>query len=219
MRVETIERTLYKFSELDESAQEKALDKFREWACDDSHWYESVYDDAATIFKILGIESEKRTPWRNVKTGAEGVRVKPGIWFSGFCQQGDGACFEGSYRFKAGSTKAIREHAPEDSELHNIADRLAKVQSRYFYSLIASLEHRGHYYHENSVAINVDYSRDSSRAILEEDESEVVEALRDLMRWIYSQLETEHDYLTSDEAIKENIESGEYEFTASGALA
>jgi hypothetical protein len=219
MRVETIERKLYKFEELEKAAQEKALDKFREWACDDSHWYESVYDDAAAIFKILGIESEKRTPWRNLKIGAEGVHIKPGIWFSGFCQQGDGACFEGSYRYKAGASKAIREHAPEDSELHAIADRLAKVQRRNFYRLEATLTHSGSYYHENSVFISVQDSENPYREVKQEDESEVDEALRDLMRWIYRQLENEHDYLTSDEAIKENIESGEYEFTASGALA
>lgn len=44
----------------------------------------------------------------------------------------------------------------------------------------------------------------------------VIEALRDLARWLYRQLEREYDYLTSDEAVDEAILANEYSFTVDG---
>ena len=50
-----------------------------------------------------------------------------------------------------------------------------------------------------------------------EDAEEIVtEALRDLARWLYRQLEVEYDHLTSDEAIEEGIIVNEYTFTEAG---
>ena len=47
-------------------------------------------------------------------------------------------------------------------------------------------------------------------------EEVVIEALRDLARWLYRQLEAEYDHLTSDEAIEEGIIVNEYTFTEAG---
>ena len=47
-------------------------------------------------------------------------------------------------------------------------------------------------------------------------EETVMEALRDLARWLYRQLEREYDYLTSDEAVDEAIVANEYSFTVDG---
>lgn len=44
----------------------------------------------------------------------------------------------------------------------------------------------------------------------------VTEALRDLVRWLYRQLECEYEYLSSDECVDETIIANEYTFTASG---
>jgi len=44
----------------------------------------------------------------------------------------------------------------------------------------------------------------------------VVEAIRDLARWLYRQLQAEYDHLTSDEAIEEGIIVNEYTFTEGG---
>ena len=184
----------------------------REGQCDGSFWFESIYEDAAEIFKRLGIISEKQVPMHNGKTLTE-----TGIWFSGFCSQGDGACFEGSYYYKAGSVKAIRDYAPKDETLHDIAERLAAVQKKNGYGLTATLKHRGNYYHENSVTIDVESSRDW--LVSQESHAEVSEALRDLMRWIYKTLQSEYDYQNSDEAIRDVIESNDYEFTADGRIA
>ena len=44
----------------------------------------------------------------------------------------------------------------------------------------------------------------------------VTEALRDLARWLYRQLEREYTYLTSDEVVDETIIANEYTFTDDG---
>ena len=44
----------------------------------------------------------------------------------------------------------------------------------------------------------------------------VTEALRDLARWLYRQLQSEYDHLTSDESVEDCIIANEYTFTARG---
>ena len=44
----------------------------------------------------------------------------------------------------------------------------------------------------------------------------IVEAMRDLARWLYRQLEREHDYLSSDEVVDETIAANDYTFTETG---
>lgn len=49
-----------------------------------------------------------------------------------------------------------------------------------------------------------------------EAEEILAEALRDLARWLYRQLECEYDYLASDEAVDETIAANDYTFTEAG---
>lgn len=204
----TEEITIYTFDELSDEAKEKARDWWREGGLD-YDWWDSVYDDCDTIFKIIGITSDKV-----VKT-MEGAtrRIGPCIWFSGFSSQGDGACFEGSYCYAKGAGKAIRKYAPKDEELHRIVDDLTTVQMRNGYKLEARLKHVGPYHHEHSVQIDVFKDGDDAS---DKAREAVRDALRDLMRWVYRQLKEEHDYLNSDESVDENIRANEYDFTEDG---
>jgi hypothetical protein len=130
--------------------------------------------------------------------------------------KGDGACFEGYWSHAKGAAARIRDYAPKDATLHGIADRLQAIQRRNFYQLAAEASHRGRYYHEYTMSIDV--TRDSPRwqPPTEDAEELVTEALRDLARWLYRQLEAEYDHLTSDEAIEEGIIVNEYTFTEGG---
>src|SRR5271165_3112024 len=113
-----VETSVYEFTELSDAAKDKARVWFRETIDDD--WWDSVYDDFERICPILGVTLATRA----VRLFGGGTRQKPCIWFSGFASQGDGASFEGAYGFATGARKAIRAHAPQDSELHRIADGL-----------------------------------------------------------------------------------------------
>lgn len=189
MREATV--VVYKFDELDDSAKETARNWYREGALD-YEWWE--FEDTKTIAIILGIGIDN-------------------IFFSGFSSQGDGACFEGEYHYEKGSVAAIKKYAPQDTTLHQIAMDLQTVQRPSFYKLSATVKHRGHYYHENCTEIDV-YRVDDYASIEEHDA--IVEALRDFMRWIYRQLESEYEYQMSDECVDEMIQCNEYEFNEDG---
>lgn len=47
----------------------------------------------------------------------------------------------------------------------------------------------------------------------------IKELLRDYMRWIYKQLEKEHEYQNSNEVVDETITINEYEFDEDGNRA
>jgi hypothetical protein len=66
--------------------------------------------------------------------------------------------------------------------------------------------------------MTIDVSRDSptGQPPTQGSEETVVEALRDLARWLYRQLEAEYGHLTSDETIEGGIIVNEYTFTEGG---
>ncbi|MEI4507372.1 antitoxin of toxin-antitoxin stability system [Sphingopyxis sp. CCNWLW253] len=195
-----IETTVFQIDELSDAAKERARGWYREagFAYD---WYDFVYDDFERVCEIMGIELHT-VPVRLVGGGS---RRKPCIWFSGFWSQGDGACFEGDYRYGKGASPAIRRFAPRDVELHRIADALGAIQRRNFYQLSARITHRGRYHHENSMAISVERDSPVVQDMTADAEEDVSEALRDLARWLYGRLDDEFEHLTSDDAVDEMI--------------
>lgn len=208
---EAVTTTVYRLDELSDAAQEKARIWYRQGGIDHD-WFEFVYDDFERICDILGV-TLKTVP---VRLYGGGTRQKPCIWFSGFSSQGDGACFEGRYSHARGAPRKIREHAPKDAGLHRIADALQAIQRRNFFQLHAAIVHRNRYYHEYTMAIAVERDSPTSQDMTADAENGVIEALRDLARWLYRQLEREYEYLTSDEQVDEAILANGYTFTAAG---
>lgn len=192
-----IETKAYQYSELSEEAQEKARESLRTSEFYPSNqWWDSTYEDAKTIAALMGIQIDD-------------------MRFSGFCKQGDGASYTGRYSYAKGSVKSVKEHAPQDVELHRIAQVLSDNQKLDFYSLTATITRSSsQYVHENTMSIDVEDSRSENRAPVHEEY--LIEALKDFARWIYRQLEKEYDHLMSDEAIAEHITANEYEYTEDG---
>ena len=202
---------VYQFPELSDAAKEKARSWYRELGPYDD-WWDAVHDDFERICVILGVRL-KTTP---VRLMGGGTRQKPCIWFSGFWSQGDGASWEGYWAHAKGAAKLIRNYAPLDTTLHGIADRLQAIQRRNFYQLSAEATHRGRYSHEYTMSVDVTRDSPTWQAPTEGAEETVTEALRDLARWLYRQLEAEYDHLTSDDATEEGIIVNEYTFTGAG---
>ncbi len=196
---------IYTFDELSESAKEKA----REWYRDgqlDYDWWDSVYDDADKIASIIGIDIDRKG------------KNTPAIYFSGFWSQGDGACFEGSYRYKKGWRKELQEYAPRNehnADIWQIAEALQAIQASQFYKLEATCRHRGHYQHSGCMSVEVEHAEDRYRDI-GDAEGEIRDQLRLFADWIYGHLEQEHDWLTSDEQVDESIRANEYTFNEDG---
>ncbi len=141
-----ITTTVYTLHELSSTAQEKARDWYRQHHAD-SNWYENVYEDFREVCGIFGIDLRQRV----FRLSNGRFMEEPCIWFSGFCSQGDGACFEGRWHWQPATPRKIREYAPQDRELHRIADALQAVQKRNFWQLQAEISHRGRYCHPYSM--------------------------------------------------------------------
>ena len=58
--------------------------------------------------------------------------------------------------------------------------------------------------------------RDGRQLVTAEDEEGIAEALRDLARWLYRQLEREYEYRTPDAVIDEATLANDYTFTVEG---
>lgn len=200
MRIDIVETEVFEFSELSETAKQSAIDKAREFACEDSFWHDCVLDDAKATAKILGIDIQD-------------------IYFSGFWSQGDGAQFTGSYSYAKQSAKDIRVEYPKDETLHAIADGLRDIQRLSFYQLSASVSSTGHYSHEMCTRIFVyDDRPHAARDVSEHVEQTVTELLRGFMRWIYSRLQAEYEFQTSDDTLREWLQDSEQDFTIEGSI-
>ena len=205
----TIETVVYKYDELSESAQQKA----REWYLEDGldySWWDFSYEDFARVAEILGVDlSQKPIPLMNGK-----YRYEPEIYFNGFYHQGSGSSFVGTYRYAKGAVAKIKKYAPQDEELHRIAQGLQDVQRRHFYRLTADITSpRDHY-----TRVEVEDSENRYRNI-GDAEDDVRGLMNDFNDWMFKRLQDEYEYLTSDEAVEESIIANEYEFDAGGNWA
>ena len=159
-------------------------------------WWDAVYEDFDIICKCMGIDVDKGEPC-----------------FSGFCSQGDGASFTGTFNGEVAENapEEIRKHAPLDKKLHRIADELCMLGRLYYraYAHISRL-YGTNYYHQYTMFItglepmygDADDWADAVHALVEDG---LQDLFRDLAGWLYSSLDVEYDYLTSDEAVWDTI--------------
>lgn len=202
----TVEKTLYKYEELSDRAKQKARECYLEGGLDYS-WWEYSYEDFARVAEILGITlSQRSVPLMSGK-----CRYEPEIYFSGFYHQGSGSSFCGTYGYAKGAVARIKKYAPQDEELHRIAQGLQDVQRRHFYRLTADITSvRDHY-----IRVEVGDSENPYRDI-GDAEDDVRELMNDFNGWMFKCLQDEYEYLTSDEAVEESIVANEYEFDEYG---
>lgn len=204
-----IERTVYKFDELSPAAKVYARGMRRDIHVSDNGWWSTVYEDAERVAECLGVSFSKynRTPG-------------PAIHFHGFCGQGDGASFIGTYEPISNASQRITEYAPKDEELQKIAKDLdiLQVEVRLMYGAVigAAISTQGNYSHSGAMTLAPWYSASVHLGVELKHENELLRLMRAFADWIYAQLQAEHDYLTSDECIDESFD-GE-EFDESGAL-
>lgn len=220
MKTRTV--NIYSFSELSDKSKEVARNTFRETIID-SDWAECMIDAVVDQGQLMGISFKER----QVPLMGGGKRGEPYIWWSGFCSQGDGACFEGSWKASDVQADKVAEgwgDDPSTTELKRIAGEFKQTAEMYPYARF-DVSHSGHYYHANSTDFDVNlhyYSPEEERDVTpseEQDARAVIEDARDFMRWIYSQLESAYDHETSDEQVDDQLENCGFEFTEDGSMA
>jgi hypothetical protein len=182
-------------------AQKEALiQKYWDINTNYDDWHQSVYESFKADMKAIGIEV-----WR--------------MYFTGFCSQGDGACFEGTLD---DTLKYLdHHHQGQYPMIRKLLENGGCVYAR--------CEHRGRYYHQyctefwvdsDTLTGMIDQPTEFHELIVEqwqsqlEDEmgdfeKDIIEQWRSYMQDLYRKLEAEHDYLTSDEAVWDTIEANE----------
>ena len=200
MRLVKKEYLVYSLDELDEEARRKALDDFKsktmEWIDLDSETSEMK-----RLLEMFGFNDVK-------------------VYYSGFCSQGDGASFTGSYKHVVGGLKAVKEEFTGTwfKDVIEYLELLEAINKKCFYSLLYRIDSRGNYCHANTMNIHYidDYrgNRDFSKY-----EDDLLEYTRAIGNEFYSMLEKSYDGYLSDEYLIEDIENNEYEFYENGELA
>lgn len=203
----TIKKSIFTFSELSEHSKEKARDWYRQDLPVD---YDFVFEDAANVADILGLDIRQAR-----KTTMAGIiHYVPAVYFSGFWSQGDGACFEGRYSYKKGWKKTLKAFY-NDAELLRIGQALQDLQKSHFYRLSADIKHSGRYYHEYSMTVDCAHF-DNPYLDTSSIESEFKDIFADFAKWIYKNLEAEYEHASSNDAVDEALELGEFEFYENG---
>lgn len=183
------------------SSQRTALlDKYRYINVEFDNWWDCVEADFVEDMKKIGVHVDK-------------------LHFSGFCSQGDGACFIGS--LSNALTYLDHHHQGQFSMLRKLLEHGGDVRA---YST-----HRGNYYHSNSVTVSVETDEFWQVLTAKSELQEVViqrwdnllgvelvgfenvisDQWRTYMDDVYRKLEAEYDHLTSDEAVWETLEANE----------
>ena len=222
MRV--VETKVYTFDELSDEAKEKARQWWRESEAEsgDNFWSECVTDEAVEQAKLMGIEIDRRE-WTN-SHGFKGS--EPKIYWSGFCSQESGACFEGSWYasdVKPGKVADGWGEDPATTEIKRIAAVFEEIAKEYPEAWFR-VKQSGHYSHRFCTEFDVGFGDEQDE---DENKEEVMSALenvlienaRDFMLWIYNQLEREYDGRQEDEFIEEEIKANSYEFEEDGSRA
>jgi hypothetical protein len=198
MKTKTIE--IYSFAELSEEAKEKAIQQFSDLNLY-YDWWDCIYDD----FK------ENNNEYFYIDR----------IYFSGFWSQGDGAMFEYS-----SLPDRLRDIFIDGLDL----TPMRKGWLRNNIAVSGYGKQRGHYYHENSCTHSIYWEVDNGDLYYDRPlhqwlmsfeadfEDFVINYYKNICSNLYKDLETEYNYLTSDEVIKESLIENDYEFNINGNI-
>ena len=188
----------YSFNELSDEAKQVAFNNnfYSNLECWDL--YDCTENDFHTILELIG--------FYNIDSN-----------FSGFYFQGDGASFSADYRYKKGCLKAVKQHAPNDTELHDIVEGIVSHQKDNGYLLSCEVSRWGNYCHSNTMCFSW-YKNDDSCFDWKNDfiEDELEELFKGLEDWYYSRLKSEYEYLTSFNAVVETLEANKIQFLENG---
>lgn len=189
---------IYSFNELSNEAKQVAFNNNSDINVECWDWYDCTKDDFHTILELIG--------FYNINSN-----------FSGFYSQGDGASFSADYRYKKGCLKAVKQHAPNDKELHNIVEGIVSHQKDNGYLLSCKVSKGGNYCHSNTMHFNW-CKNDNTWFYWKNDfiEGSLRQLLKDLANWYYSRLENKYKYLTSFDVVAEMLEANEIQFLENG---
>ena len=193
----TITVNTYQFNELPENVQQKLIEKYQESNAEDDWWVSDAVDDVVEALTIMGFEIEK-------------VRNSYGwaVYFDTYRQDFD---VDGSYYYKPGAVKRLKQERPTDTDLHEAAQSLVNAQKKYFYKLWADLSYP-HYY---TSRISIEHSERS----WDNDFPEMKDAIEEVYQWALSYLQKEYEWHTGEENAREYLEEDDSWYLINGKQA
>ncbi|MDH3382194.1 MAG: hypothetical protein OEL54_05775 [Flavobacteriaceae bacterium] len=209
MRIE--EREIFTFEELSIEAQEKAIEDTRDGSSYlDYDWFDSTKEDFEDFLETIGFN---------------GVNS----YFSGFWSQGDGACFDFTSieldKFFTDST-CFEPYTTLHNDFKKSNEKIIKKLLRFKDAVtFRSCENGYSTHHCHSKTRYIDFDIDgcggkSHLINVEKATAAFLDGLRGLYESLsdeyYSCLNNQYDYLNSEEAIKDFIIGGDFEFLKNG---
>lgn len=196
----TIRTKVYKFEELSKEAKQKAIDDNRDINTD-YEWYDSVYEDLKELCKTIGIDVDLKQ-----------------TYFTGFYTQSSGSSFVAYIDVKkclqSIKDEKYKEYAPQDKlQFYTVSDNMIRLAYLCYCRIETS---------NRESSVKIDFSSDTYGnhpnidAVITEIENFLEDVASTINHWFFNQLQTEYDYQSSDESIKETITANEYEFTQDG---
>lgn len=213
----TIETKVFQYDELNERAQARARDWWREASAGDDFIFEQPTEEFRELLAILG--------WH--------VDAKRGITWSGFWSQGDGAAFGGTWYaadVDAAKVTAWMADRPRSFERdgktevcranvrwHDAIEPILALRRKFPCGSGSVALGRGNNILRNSFEYDNEETGESlTGAAVEEAERALCEAATDLASAFYRALEEEYEWANADEQVADNIRANEYEFTEEG---
>jgi hypothetical protein len=199
------------YKELSDTAKEHAFKRHVEYAqSDDYYWWETVMEDWVDRLSAVGISTSLEQ-----------------MHFSGFHNQGDGACFTGSIN--------LREYleAHPDLKQEHIKLYMAVIPFDHrgaaceYYDINLTRDSGSNYSHDKTVHLgswdlnilpeyDTEEGEDYER-LFEDAEADIEWQCREYMKEIYRELEKEYEYMQSMECFLEEVDYKD--FNEDGELA
>ena len=200
--MKTKQYNVYKFDELSDDAQQHAFEKYRYFNVEDSFWYEYILDNWTEQLEKIGFYNAK-------------------IYFSGFSSQGDGAVFESGIDHEKLCNTLIMCAGKNNIQAFQCDKALKLLDGNLWDCQIQRTNSR--YSHESACRLYLDrydYSKNDDywNKFFNSLEETLEDYRRDLCFAIYKDLETEYEYQTSDEQLRETFIINELEFTEEGDI-
>lgn len=223
MRTETKTVNVYEYGELSVKAKETAKSKYLSFLEDTGRWRGTVYEDARTIGRLIGIKIKN-------------------IRFFDIDSQSGSAVYSGEYVSKNAVLEAVKNYAPLDETLHSIASEFDRIRSEIIRLLNVNVSddvHRSAIFYTvvnmasqcSSLNKNMVFSPwvykefgyddlpfENRRAIQDLVSEQLSKALTDFAHWIFKTLQAQWEYETSEQAFIEACEANSWEFTENGEL-
>lgn len=203
---------LYSFNELDKEAKGKALTTYSDLNVN-FNWWDDEFEDFIELCAYMGI-----------------AVIKDAIKFSGFYSQGDGSAFSAKVDIHklvtAIEQQSWKDYAPMqefpftapdvDRRVLTLLDKGILPQEP---QIIGRHRQYGVVVDLGIYVINENRQHDNVFEELDKLEEWLRHIAGTLNRYLYTTLEKQYEFLSSDTAIKESILTNEYLFTADGRSA